>query len=195
MAAVGSDGAPVRVHLDGSLTTTSGGIEANANATNFTDSEVLRIDASFGFAGNGSVSDSEIQPSAAAEVLGGSTSSLSATGGRVELTAISHNHAKTHSFLASGGLLGAISVAIPSSIVAGATDVHEDGNVVHAAGLTISASSTNVADSEDNALPVVGLAAVAARPAVGQATTDAKTDALIGSGSLHSAGAVNLLAF
>src|SRR5258708_15582887 len=80
MAAVASDGAPVRVHLDGSLTTTSGGIEVNANATNFTDSEVLRIDASFGFAGNGSVSDSEIQPSAAAEVLGGSTSSLSATG-------------------------------------------------------------------------------------------------------------------
>src|SRR5260370_2497183 len=190
MAAVGSDGAPVRVHLDGSLTTTSGGIEVNANATNFTDSEVLRIDGSFGFAGNGSVSDSEIQPSAAAEVLGGSTSSLSATGGFVELTAISNNHAKTHSFLASGGLLGAISVAIPSSIVAGATDVHEDGNVVHAAGLTISASSTNVADSEDKALAVGGLAGIAAGGGRAEVTKEVKTGSVVGAGALNNAGAV-----
>src|SRR5258708_14142028 len=100
-----------------------------------------------------------------------------------------------HSVLVAGGLLGSDSVAIPSSIVAGATDVHEDGNVVHAAGLTISASSTNVADSEDKALAVGGLAGIAAVAPDAEGTRDAKTDALIGSGSLNTPGAINVLAF
>ncbi|HMC02852.1 MAG TPA: hypothetical protein VKI23_01895, partial [Cellulomonadaceae bacterium] len=207
MAALAYDAAPVRVQLGGHLTTTSSAttpgaaaIGVYAKSTNFTDAEITFLSGSLGFAGNGSVTDSEIQPSAKTEILAGSTSSLSGTNGLVELTATSNNHAKTHSALASGGVLGAISVSIPTSIVAGATGVTEDGSVTHSAALTISASSTNFAESDDAAISIGGIVGVAVVAADSEVTRDAKTDTLIGpssgsSASLTSSGAINVLAF
>ena len=106
MAALAYDAAPVRVQLDGHLTTSTSSTTLGAaaigvyvNAVNFTDAEIFVISVSFGFSGDGSISDSEIQPKAKTEILSASTSSLSAPNGLVELTATSNNHAKTHTAL------------------------------------------------------------------------------------------------
>ncbi len=190
----------VRVQLDGHVTTTSAAatpgspaIAVTADGRNFARANVFVISGSFGFSGNFSLSNSEITSNADVEVLGASTSELSATG-LIEISARSNNHSKTRSDVASGGFLS-VAIAVPTAKVNGGTTISINGDVTDASGITVQSDSHNFAEIDVLAITIGGIP-VAVTVADAQVNSGAVTQTIVGSGASYSApsGTIQILA-
>src|SRR4029077_4602922 len=136
---------------------------------------------------------------AAVEAESGTGASTGSSGG-VSFPATSHDVANSHSDLASGGLLGGLSIAVPTAEVEAPTDVSIDGSVSSSTSVTMQAQSANFANVQTSPFSVGLIGAGAGVAADAEVTTSAKTDALIGpnsgsGASIHSSGQISLLAF
>ena len=194
---------PVKVTLDGDLTTTSSAstvgspaIAVRASSSDYVQAKIFLVAASL-FSGNVSVASGELASTATTNVVGGSTSSASAANGRVEITAGSSNLVEVETNVGAGGALFGVAVTVPSATLAGATTASMDGDITAAAGgVLVEATSNNRATVDVTVLALGGLGGAAVNVAHAEITSAAVTDAVVGSTATVSApaGAVEVKA-
>ncbi|TAM91272.1 MAG: hypothetical protein EPN43_04655, partial [Jatrophihabitans sp.] len=182
-AAVATLGGAVRSELDGTITG-SGSVDVGATSVNHAETQLLVISAG-GLGGIAvSISDAEIDKAAKTEALSvdaGNTQTISSSGA-VTFAANSANTALTNTQMGSGGGLFGVSVNVPNSAVAGATNASVDGDVT-ATGLSVKSTGGNTATTTAILVSVGGLAGVAADVSQATITGDAGVNASVNGNS------------
>ena len=173
-----ADGA-VHAHLDGTVTG-SGSLTVEADGGNTANATTDVTAISIGFGGAGAGSDAVISSSAdtIATVAGNVTSS-----GLIHVRAVGNNAANADSSAGTGGIVGGLGTALPSTSVGGSTLAEFDGTAIGASAITIEAGSTNTARSHAQ-VTAFGLFGGAGASSAATVTTDATTDANVGASAL-----------
>ena len=176
MGAESHVGGAVLAQVDGNVTADSLTITANGSNTSNATTSSRQISA-LGFSGAGTLA--EITSGADVTAGTGSTAQISTTHA-ITVSATSHNSATSISDAASGGLLGAISINLPTAIDNGGTLTEFDGDVSHASSLTVQSTATNTATATAQVATLGGLISGAGASSDAEIGSSATTAANVG---------------
>ena len=171
--------AAITAHLDGTVTG-SGSLTVEADGGNVASANTDVTALSIGFGGAGAGSDAVIGSSADTNAtVGGNVTSS----GLIHVKALGSNSASADSSAGTGGIVGGLGTALPSTSVGGGTLAEFDGTAIGASAITIEAGSTNTARSHAQ-VTAFGLFGGAGASSEAFVTSNATTDAVVGASAL-----------